>query len=350
MKTPQMIGVLGVVGLFVAILIAAAVFDPPEGVTAAPKAHLGSPERVSLAPAPFGFLPEAKAALFTGQAHSSKAISAPATAVISPKDLATIDGISGTFAKLGYDLDRVRFDGVRVPRLFVATLPQGLDTVREVKVRKALFFKTVLPLILKVNEEILADRQRLWRLRSQKNLGKTFAAEDRLWLLVTGERYGVDPENLKGLLERVDVVSPSLALAQAASESGWGQSRFAREGNAMFGEWTFSTTAGIAPLKREAGKTHRVRSFNSLRDSIRAYVHNLNTHRAYREFRDSRAQMRREGGPLDGIVLAGTLTRYSERGMDYVYDIRDIIQINRLRHLDDARLSNADIPALQSLI
>ena len=250
----------------------------------------------------------------------------------------TVEALSLHFAEMGYDLKSVLDGAGQVPRVILASIPEDLKDVREVKTRKALFFKSVLPLVLQVNEEILADRERLWRVRVDQALGRKPSAVDRLWLAVLSEKYKVSRGDLDELLRRVDVIPPSLALAQAAEESGWGTSRFTREGNAIFGQWTFSASHGIKPERRDEGKTHHVRAFGSLIDSVRAYATNLNTHRAYRGFRAARADLRQTGRTLTGRQLAGALTSYSQRGEAYVRTIRQIMAANALEKLDGAKL------------
>ena len=256
--------------------------------------------------------------------------------------LHTAEALSNTFKRIGYDLDGIKAGGMAVPRLFLASLPLDMSAIRQATERKTIFFKTVLPLILQVNDEIRADRMRLLDLHTRARDGKHLPAVDRLWLIVLAERYKVERGNLKGLLKRVDIMPTSMALAQAAEESGWGTSRFSREGNAIFGEWTFSGSEGLVPLQREAGKTHKVRAFRSLLDSVRSYARNLNTHRAYRELRTLREQMRRDGTPIRGRRLIETLTSYSERGVDYVKDLRAIMSVNKLDGLDAAKLSQPE--------
>jgi len=231
-----------------------------------------------------------------------------------------------------------------VPRVVLTKLPRNLSAISEVEKRKAIFFKAVLPLILKVNEQTRTNRRRLWKIRYRQATGLPVAAVDRLWLVVMSERYGVKRGDMNALFKRIDIVPPSLALAQAAEESGWGTSRFVQEGNAIFGQWTSSAHGALEPKGRDDGKTHGIKVFASLIDSVEAYVHNLNTHRAYREFRATRSVLRRVGAPLDGLVLAAKLKRYSERGWDYVLTLRSIIIGNGLRELDDARLRGT--PAL----
>ncbi|MBC8339847.1 MAG: glucosaminidase domain-containing protein [Rhodospirillales bacterium] len=248
--------------------------------------------------------------------------------------------LSNTFKQLGYDLDRVGSGKADVPRLFLASLPGDIRKIPETHTRKALFFKTVLPLMLQANEEILRDRRRLWNIHFQTSLGQKPVAVDRLWLTVITERYGLKSASIETLLKRVDIIPPSLALAQAAEESGWGTSRFVREGNAIFGQWTFSETRGLVPANRDADKQHRVRAFSSLLDSVRAYAHNLNTHRAYRKLRRLRHSLRLKGAPVEGMLLVDDIKSYSQRGEKYVQTIRGLIVSNNLHRLDDARLYN----------
>ena len=250
----------------------------------------------------------------------------------------TTGALSKTFNQLGYDLDRVRSGEAGVPRLFLASLPTDIKNIRETRVKKALFFKTLLPLVLQANEELLRDRRRLWTLHSQKSLGQKPGPADRLWLMVMAERYGVKTNVIDTLLKHVDIIPPSLALAQAAEESGWGTSRFVREGNAVFGQWTFAKTGSLVPTDRDENKTHRIRAFSNLLDSVRAYAFNLNTHRAYRQLRKVRSSLRLNGAPLDGLLMVDNLKSYSQRGEKYVAGIRALIEGNNLHRFDDARL------------
>lgn len=252
----------------------------------------------------------------------------------------TVSALAQKFSKLDYDLDTVRNGDREVPPLFIVSLPADMPRIRAPEQRKKLFFKTVLPLILKVNNEITSNRARLLKIRATASDIKSAPAADRLWLAAMTDRFKVKSGKLAELQRRMDAVPPSLAMAQAAEESGWGTSRFALEGNALFGQWTFSSVGGIIPRGREDGQTHSIKTFSQLLDAVRAYVYNLNTHRAYREFRQERAALRTRGGSLDGNELAGTLTRYSERGDKYVRSIRSIIRVNKLRDFDGLTLSD----------
>ena len=255
----------------------------------------------------------------------------------------TVETLSKTFDRIGYNLNGVKSGGIGVPRLFLASLPPDLSEIRQTSKRKKIFFKTVLPLILQANDEIRLERRHLLGLHALDNKGKPLPAKDRLWLIVLAERYKLKQPSIEKLLKRVDIVPVSLALAQAAEESGWGTSRFSLEGNAIFGEWTFSQSNGLVPLHRGVGKFHRVRAFNSLLDSVRAYALNLNTHNAYGKFRLLRQEIRESGLQIRGRQLIDTLGSYSERGTDYLKGIRAIIGANKLDPLDDAKLSKTQI-------
>jgi Bax protein len=259
-------------------------------------------------------------------------------------DLTTTTDIHEAFALLensGFDLKIVR-DGGRVPRVFFTALPGDLAELEPVEARKTVFLKVVLPLILKHNESIAADRHRLLALRAALNTADLSPA-DAAWLVDLSEAYGVIPGAMDELVKRVDTVPPSLALAQTIHETGWGTSRFAREGNALFGEHTEDPDAsGMVPSRRQAGGTFRVRSFAGLLDAVERYTANLNTGAAYAGFRDARLAMRRDGRARGGLALAGTLTRYSELGERYVRALRALILRNNLAVFDGARLSRGD--------
>lgn len=248
------------------------------------------------------------------------------------------------FRDIGYEIDGVRIHG-EVPRLFLATLPQDLRHQPQADLRKTTFIKSTLPLILHVNELILQDRARLTSLRDRAAAGQPAGVRDRLWLEDMADRYGAKHADPAVLLTHVDIIPPSLAISQAAEESGWGTSRFAREGNALFGQRAYKAhKKGIVPKKRPDGTSFRVRAFDHLIDGVKSYAHNLNSHPAYRDFRDARAKMRAEEGDLDGYRLAGALLRYSERGADYIKTIRVIMRVNTLSAFDDAKLGRSVSP------
>ncbi len=338
-------GILILAGGLVVGLLTLAVMRPPSSAITLPDAQLKAPTPTKAED--MGNVVSTRIVRIKAVGTSAESLSdGLVTRSLEPDHKATTlhtaEALSKTFKRIGYDLDGIKAGGMAVPRLFLASLPSDMSAIRQATERKAIFFKTVLPLILQVNDEIRADRRRLLDLHNLARNGKYLPAVDRLWLIVLAERYKVNRGDLKGLLKRVDIMPTSMALAQAAEESGWGTSRFSREGNAIFGEWTFSGSEGLVPLEREAGKTHKVRAFRNLLDSVRSYARNLNTHRAYRKLRTLRQRMRRDGTPIRGRRLIETLTSYSERGMDYVKDLRAIMSVNKLDGLDAAKLSQPE--------
>lgn len=260
------------------------------------------------------------------------------------------------FEALEYSLTSIRA-GAAVPRLYLRALPSDLEQDTSPAERKLTFLRTMLPLILSENEKILADRHRLQRLSQKVRTKVLLGAGDYDWVLRIAAEYKLPnfnpystrPADWKSLLSRVDAVPPSLALAQAAVESGWGTSRFAQHGNAVFGQWAWGEDDGMAPRQREADAEHTVRSFNRLSDSVHAYLRNLNTHGHYEKLRDHRAQLRQAGKTPGGFELARFVDRYSVGGKKYVADLREVIKINTLKPLDGARLRPASEFKLSSL-
>lgn len=254
----------------------------------------------------------------------------------------TAETVLATFERLGYDFALVRAGALEVPPVYLQAMPADMGDLQEPEMRKRIFFKTVLPLILRVNEDIRADRHRVSYIRQLIDAGRYVSGADRQWLARLMGRYDVADGDVDELLQRLDVIPPSLALAQAAEESGWGTSRFAREGNALFGQYTTATDGHLVPTGLEDRPGIRVQAFNRLLDSVHAYALNLNTHSAYRRFRNVRAAMRTEGTTIDGMQLAQTLDRYSARGDAYVRTILSLIRGNRLSALDGARLAEGN--------
>ena len=215
------------------------------------------------------------------------------------------------------------------PVLETAIAPLPDFAAMKVADRKRGFINLLRPIIRAENESIEAQRARLLALNPN-----ILTAADGLWLNELAEEYGLKPGSstpilIKALTKRVDVVPEWLALMQAANESAWGTSRFVREGNNFFGQWCFSKGCGIVPSRRAKGATHEVAAFKSPAESVRAYMHNLNTGRAYRYLRKIRTGLRRQGKPLTAEVLAAGLDHYSERGHAYVEDLRRMIRVNR---------------------
>lgn len=211
-----------------------------------------------------------------------------------------------------------------------------------------MFLATVLPVALYVNEKLAEQRRILIWLDACRAKGKVPDAQTEAWLRAMAELYDTDPK-ISALLARVDTVPPSLMLAQAAAESGWGTSRFAQQGNALFGEYTWGEANGMQPADTDGKVRIRVRRFDDIVDSVVSYARNLNTHPAYAGFRDARARARAGGVPLDSLELAGEFVRYSIRREAYVEDLRAIIRTNKLDDFDRARLDDAPrwVPAME---
>ena len=236
------------------------------------------------------------------------------------------------FDDLGYDLQGVRA-GQKVKPIYLTKLPKDLKTLGDTKTKRELFIKIVLPLILDANKQITEDRKKLFKI-----LGKNFnTVGERVWLKRRFKQYKIDDQDLAKLKMRMDIVPVSIALAQAANESGWGTSRFALEGNALFGQWTWSKK-GITPKNQDPNQSHKVLQFQILKASVTAYKNNLNTHNAYQEFREVRAQLRQENKKIIGLDLTKYIKNYAAIGEKYVAIIEDIIEKNSLTDFDNANL------------
>lgn len=260
----------------------------------------------------------------------------------------TVDKLKARFEKMNYDLGSVQQgESLVVPRIWSDAVPADMDEIQQVEERKDVFVHMMVPLVLMANERIERDRQRIVTIRDAMRAGDVIAQVDKRWLDRMYEVYKIKKGRMNELLRRVDVVPVSLALAQGAIESGWGTSRFAREGNALYGQWTWGDkNKGIVPEGREEGKTHKIRAFDSPLDSVASYIHNLNTHNAYKEFRKMRAQMRQANHRLNGKKLAEALSRYSEKGWDYVELLKVVINANNLTNFDKARLAGRRLAAI----
>ncbi len=236
-------------------------------------------------------------------------------------------------------------DGQFVPRVYLKQLPYDWPASLLVEDRKDMFFAAVLPLVLAENESIQSDRARLLPILQKIDTDLDVGWWDRRFLEKIVKMYDLPEINSERLRRRVAPIPVSIALAQAAIEAGWGTSRFAKEGNALFGQWVWNENAGIIPAERRAGASHAVRQFDDLRQSVRAYAHNLNTHDAYRNFRMRRASLmdKRAERVKVGIQLAGTLLRYSERREEYVSELRGVIRVNNLDNLNSFKLSNTPV-------
>ncbi len=236
------------------------------------------------------------------------------------------------FEDLNYDLKAVRA-GQKVKPIYLTKLPKDLKTLGDTKTKRELFIKIVLPLILYENEKIIDDRKRLFKI-----LGKNFNSPgEKVWLNRRFKEYKIEDKDLAELKMRMDIIPVSIAVAQAANESGWGTSRFALEGNALFGQWTWSKK-GISPKNKDPDQSHKILQFQILKASVRAYKNNLNTHNAYKEFREVRAKLRQSGTTITGLALIKYLKRYASIGEKYTEIIEGIMVQNSLTDFDKANL------------
>ena len=251
--------------------------------------------------------------------------------------------IKQLFEDTDYKLDDVRKKKLVKP-IALTLLPAEIKMIESVKKRKEFFIQIVLPLILEENKNIKLDRKRLFSIINKNNN----SSSEKRWLEKKYKQYGIPSRDLSILKRRMDIVPVSLALAQAAKETGWGTSRFAQQGNALFGQWTWSGE-GLKPKDAEKNEGHKVMKFNVLQASVRAYQRNINTHSSYEDFRLARAKLRDLGEPLDSMILSEYLDKYAETGNEYVKVLQKIIQQNNLKDFDDAKLLPSSIE-LESLI
>ena len=244
---------------------------------------------------------------FIGVLAVVSVVGSPQSATTEDEIIVEVDSARGVATYLQiigfYDIDNHPERLRAVPRTRILRVPMSTTKVwrENVSLRKSVFFRLGLSAVLQVNEEILNRRERLLSL-SMSNL----SAADRAWLSKMMERYGVGkmgapitPKRLAELTLRLDALPPSLVMVQGAIESGWLQSRFARKGQAVFGQWT-NSESGIKALDSEV----RLAAFSNPRESLTAYMLNLNTHSAYTKLRKARAELRRDGKPIDGYTLA----------------------------------------------
>ena len=251
--------------------------------------------------------------------------------------------IAELFKSTDYSLTDVRKTKLVKP-ISLTLLPNEIKKIENTKKRKDLFIQIILPLVIKENNYIKMDRKKLFSILNKSKNTKV----EKIWLTSKFKQYGVANKDLSTLKIRMDEVPVSMAIAQAAKETGWGTSRFAQEGNALFGQWTWSGE-GIKPSGADNGSTHKVMKFKILQASVRAYQRNLNTHSSYKDFRSARAELRDEGKKLDSIVLTKYLDKYAEIGKEYVKVLQQIIKQNNLTDFDDAKLLPSSIN-LESLI
>lgn len=243
--------------------------------------------------------------------------------------------------------------GVReIPRAFLINIPHAwrAEVAPEITVneKKLIFFRGMAPLVLRANELILMDRSRLLTIKNAIGKNETISQIDQAWASSLAKLYRTEIDwqgdflgDTSALLKRVNIIPESLALAQAAIESGWGTSRFAEEGNSIFGQWAWGKDA-IKPKEQRSGMgNYGIQSFASLQASVCAYMLNINTHNAYESLRNKRLELEKEKQKLTGFILCEELNKYSERGEAYVVDLKNMMTYNHLAATDDAYFSDA---------
>jgi len=271
----------------------------------------------------------------------------------------SLHDVETLFASYRYTTKDWHAGAREIPRIYLDDVPSNWRQTHAKRVaiaeKKSLFFRFLAPVVLYVNERILEDRAYAQTLLARQAAGEELAADDREWLSELAADYEVpgagsgplDAERAAELLRRVDVIPPSLALAQGAVESGWGTSRFADVGNSLFGQWSWS--GGIEPEEQRTDThgDHRIAAFKTTTLSAASYAHNLNSHDAYESFRRQREDLRKHGLFPHGSELVATMVRYSERGEAYVHELKTIMRQNRLYAADEAMLLKMEIIRLE---
>ena len=268
------------------------------------------------------------------------------------ENIASYDALLTYWKSMHYDNETWEAGIKEVPRTYVVSISDqwGAVTSKQISTnnKKRVFFRAIAPLVLYANELILKDRKQLIGIKNQLNTGgeinhkhKIFV-EDLAHLYKLDVKQGINSNTINALIQRVDVIPVSLALAQSAVESGWGTSRFTHVGNSIFGQWSWSDDAITPEEQREHLGNYGIAKFGSLQESVCAYMLNINSHYAYQDLRKLRNESRSKGKEPKGMGLAAGLLRYSERGESYVKEIRSMISYNHLEATDDAYLSNMD--------
>lgn len=226
------------------------------------------------------------------------------------------------------------FEGV-VQTKEVSKVPDFAQ-VSDVKAKKKAFFDFIRPMVREENQILRNENLRIVALSEKILANEHISSSDEAWLKELAAYYRVSPfdmsrqGHLQALLKKVDIIPESLFLAQAANESAWGTSRFAKSANNIFGQWCFTKGCGIVPSRRRLGEDHEVQKFNTINDAVRTYIHHLNSHPFYIKLRDSRLAARKANMAPSGYDMAIGLEKYSSRGLEYVKEVRSMIRYNKL--------------------
>ena len=242
-----------------------------------------------------------------------------------------------------FEIDQIRETKI-IPNIKVVNLPNDLKSIKSTKNRKELFIKIILPLIVQENDKLLSLNQKIKLVKSNIEL---ISRQEAIWTRNLMKEYKAD--TLDALLIKVDKIPVSLALAQAVIESGWGTSRFAYEGNALFGQYVWGKNDnGIIPNERDTEAKYKIKSFNSLSESVASYMKNLNTNYHYNEFRINRFVLRSNNIPLNGSLLAEYILNYSIEE-NYIDKLKKIIQINNFDDFENLSVDK-ELPFVTEII
>lgn len=226
-------------------------------------------------------------------------------------------------------------DILDVPETSEATKPvPDFSAFDSVEAKKIAFFNYLRPEVEKQNKYLLALRNYVQTLYRKALASESLSEDDLSRLAWLEEEYRVKSDQplkskLLDLLQKIDILPPELVLVQAANESAWGTSRFARDGYNFFGLWCFKKGCGFVPSNRNEGAFHEVAKFSSLSRATYTYMRNLNRHEAYSDLREIRSRLRANQIPISGIALAEGLINYSERGAAYVDELQSMIRYNQ---------------------
>ena len=246
----------------------------------------------------------------------------------------TTDDLNKIFDKQKYYISSVR-DKKLVPNISINKFPKDFNLISSTKDKKSLFIRSLLPLIISENNKIIEANKRIKKI--DNNTFEYIARDDALWLKKQFKNYKVKSHHIDDLIAKVDIIPVSIALAQAAIESGWGTSRFVSEGNALFGQWSWFKGSGIIPKKRDSDETYEIKSFENLRQSVAAYMKNLNSHNNYSEFRAVRNNYRINNSKINSIELIKYLSNYAEN-TEYSKILEKIIKKNDLQEFDQVEI------------
>jgi uncharacterized FlgJ-related protein len=255
-------------------------------------------------------------------------------------EIQSLDGLMTLFKKHHYTAKDWQKGNREVPRLtFEGVSETWKETSNHIPVaqKKQVFFRLMAPLVLMSNENILAERDIV---KSSPLSSKALLDIAKKYRVVKGTTASLTNMQRLQLLQQVDIMPPSLALAQAAEESGWATSRFTEEGNAFFGQWDFSGKGMTPKQQRKELGNYGLARFDSPLDSVEGYMLNINITGAYKKLRVLREKLRQENKQITGLELAGTLDKYSERGQAYIDGLRSMIRYNKLEDVDEAYLSD----------